>query len=101
MRASSLTFVRMRRPSLTPGPRKLLIEVRLALSYEALKTYGSLSLAATAPMAWAILRAWASLSITHGPAIRKSPEPTRTPFRSNWLCDDMGFRDPTAGVKSQ
>src|SRR5258708_39302326 len=79
----------MRRPSLSPGPRKLLSEVRFALSYEALKTYGTLSLAAMALIEWAILSVWDSLSITHGPAIRKSSAPARKPFTSNWLCDDM------------
>src|SRR5258708_7276765 len=46
---------------------------------------GNLSWPATALMASAILSAWASLSITHGPAIRNRPEPTCTPPISN-LC---------------
>src|SRR5260370_4333075 len=89
------TLFRMRRPSLSPGPRKLLSEVRFALSYEALKTYGTLSVAAMALIEWAILSVCDSLSITHGPAIRKSSAPARKPFTSNWLCDDMAAEDST------
>src|SRR4051794_22511349 len=70
----------MRRPSATPGPRKLRIEVRLALSYDALKIKGTLSDRVTPLITSAMNRACFSLSITHGPAIRnKLPEPMLTP----------------------
>src|SRR5580693_3521854 len=69
----------MRRPSLIPGPRKLRIEVRFALSYEALKMKGKFSERTTPLMISAMRRACSSLSITQGPAMRKrSPAPTRT-----------------------
>src|SRR5260370_20417763 len=75
----------MRRPSVSPGPRKLLSDVRLALSYDALKIQGRFILRAAAPMASAILSAWASLSITHGPAIKKNDEsPMATESTLNW-----------------
>ena len=62
-----------------PGPRKLRMEVRFALSYEALKMNGKFSERVTPLMISAMRSACSSLSITHGPAIRKrSPEPTRT-----------------------
>src|SRR6266581_5697510 len=76
---SSLTFFRIHRPSLSPGPRKLRIDVRFALSYEALKINGKFSERATPLITSAMNRACFSLSITHGPAIRKrSPDPMRT-----------------------
>src|SRR5579859_3488750 len=70
----------MRRPSARPGPRKLRIEVRLALSYEALKINGRLSDRVTPLMTSAMKSACFSLSITHGPAMRKRlPEPMLMP----------------------
>src|SRR5215467_13476549 len=90
MCTSSLTFFRILSPSFIPGPRKLRIEVRFALSYEALKMKGKLSERATPLMTSAIKSACFSLSMTHGPAIRKrSPEPTRT--LSIWNEDDKRF----------
>src|SRR3954463_9234308 len=65
----------MRQPSSMPGPRKLEMDVRLALSYDALKMYGIFSFCASAAIASAIFMACASLSITHGPAMRKSSAP--------------------------
>src|SRR5882724_12784023 len=76
---SSLTFFRIRKPSFSPGPRKLRMDVRLALSYEALKINGKFSERATPLITSAINSACFSLSITHGPAIRnRSPDPMRT-----------------------
>src|SRR5579885_2797828 len=90
----SATLRRIRAPSFTPGPRKLLSEVRLALSYEALKIYGTRSSRVTALIASAILRACVSLSITHGPAMRKSsPDPTCTLPISNSV---VAFAIPNA-----
>src|SRR5262249_38982410 len=69
---SALIFPRIRMPSLRPGPRKELTEERFALSYDALKTYGTPASIAIHEVFSAILRACASDSITHGPAIKKS-----------------------------
>src|SRR6266849_4643250 len=55
------------------------IEVRFALSYEALKMNGKLRERTTPLTISAMRRACSSLSITHGPAMRnRSPAPTRT-----------------------
>src|SRR5579884_3343885 len=106
----SATLRRIRAPSFTPGPRKLLSEVRLALSYEALKIYGTRSSRVTALIASAILRACVSLSITHGPAMRKSsPDPTCTlPISNsvvafaipNAVTNPYQFRRPSGMTKS-
>jgi hypothetical protein len=62
----------MQRPSLSPGPRKDETDDRLALSYDALKISGTLTALAISLRPSAINMACASLSITHGPAIRNS-----------------------------
>ena len=59
-------------PSLSPGPRKDETDDRLALSYDALKISGTLTAPAISPRRSAMDMACASLSITHGPAIRNS-----------------------------
>src|ERR1700674_2728430 len=76
---SDLILPRIRRPSFGPGPRYAFNEDRLALSYEALKIYGTPTSAAIFAIFSAIMRACASLSITQGPAIRNSgfPPPSR------------------------
>src|SRR5580693_2075230 len=76
---SALIFPRIRKPSAGPGPRNAFTEDRLALSYEALKMYGTPASAAIFAILSAIIHACASLSITHGPAIRNSgfPAPRR------------------------
>src|SRR5579862_2130506 len=61
----------MRSPSSRPGPRKPAMLVRLALSKDALNTNGP----AILRIASAIKCTWASLSMTHGPAIRPSAWP--------------------------
>ena len=67
---------------------KLRMEVRLALSYEALKMNGTFKERATPLITSAIKRACFSLSITHGPAMRnKPPEPTLMP--SIWKETDI------------
>jgi hypothetical protein len=60
----------MRKPSASPGPRKLRIEVRLALSYDALKMKGTFSDRVTPLITSAMNSACFSLSIMHGPAMR-------------------------------
>src|SRR5579862_9876138 len=81
----------MRRPSVSPGPRKLRIDVRFALSYEALKMKGKFSDRVMPLMTSAMKSACFSLSITHGPAIRKRPpSPMRMP--STWKERDTSFK---------
>src|SRR6516225_2896823 len=69
---SDLILQRMCSPSVIPGPRNDLTEERFALSYEALKMYGTPASAAIFATRSAIERACASDSITHGPAIKNS-----------------------------
>src|SRR5262245_35627882 len=63
---------RISSPSSMPTPRKLLPEVRLALSNEDLKISGTPAAVVISLIAAAHSRAWAALSITHGPAIKVS-----------------------------
>src|ERR1700687_3164092 len=81
---SDLILPRIRRPSFGPGPRYAFNEDRLALSYEALKIYGTPTSAAIFAIFSAIIRACASLSITQGPAIRNNgfPPPRRSEPRA-------------------
>jgi len=74
-----LDLARIRKPSFSPGPRNAFTEDRLALSYDALKMYGTPASAAIFATFSAIIRACFSLSITHGPAIRNRgfPPPRR------------------------
>src|SRR6266404_1779522 len=69
---SALILPRIRSPSFSPGPRNPFAEERLALSYDALKIKGMSASAAMRATCSAIFLACASLSITHGPAIRNS-----------------------------
>src|SRR5215472_10890430 len=69
---SFLIFPRIRSPSPTPGPRYAPIDDRFALSYDALKMYGTPASAATFATRSAIICACAADSMTHGPAIKKS-----------------------------
>src|SRR5579885_3194081 len=75
-----LIFARIRSPSVKPGPRNDFTDERFALSYDALKIYGTPASAAARAAHSAIFIACASDSITHGPAIRNSgwPAPSRT-----------------------
>src|SRR5579864_1960136 len=70
-----LMRARMRKPSASPGPRYEATEVRFALSYEALKMNGTRSFSQTSARRSAMVAAWASFSITHGPATTKSGAP--------------------------
>src|SRR4051812_42730113 len=83
--AASRTRPRIRSPSSIPGPRNDLVEVRLALSNEALNTYCTPARLALSRRARARATAWASLSITHGPAIRRSGDPPPTVSPANWI----------------
>src|SRR5579871_454908 len=67
-----LTASKVRRPASSPGPRNDLLEVRFALSKEALNTNGKVNRSANSRSRWAIrsVRSWDS--ITHGPAIHNS-----------------------------
>src|SRR5258707_1980038 len=69
---SALILPRIRSPSFSPGRRTRFAEERLALSYDALKIKGMPASPAMRATCSAILRACASLSMTHGPAIRNS-----------------------------
>src|SRR3954463_364430 len=72
---ASFTRPRTRTPSPRPGPRNEVSEVRFALSYEALKMYGTPHRAAISLIARARSIAWVSLSMTQGPAMRTSGRP--------------------------
>src|SRR4051812_40762300 len=72
---ASFTRLRTLTPSPRPGPRNDASEVRFALSYEALKMYGTPHRAAMALIARARSMAWLSLSMTQGPAMRTSGLP--------------------------
>ena len=83
----------MRSPSASPGPRKLRIEVRLALSYEALKINGIFSDRVTPLITSAMNSACFSLSMTHGPAMRnRLPEPTLMPSIWKEIAKDRFYR---------
>ena len=81
---SPLTCSRTRNPSTSPGPRNDSSDVRLALSYDALKISGTPTLRAMAFNARAVASAWSRLSMTQGPAMTTSgaPPPSGT-FPSN------------------
>src|SRR5438034_196213 len=74
---SSLIVFNTRKPSGIPLPRKLLMDERFALSYEALKIYGNLSEPVIDLIARAIFMACSSLSTTHGPPIKNNSPPPR------------------------
>src|SRR5688572_365781 len=81
--AASATRASTRRPSASPGPRNECPDVRLALSYDALKTNGVPARRAMSRSASAVSTACASLSMTQGPAMSASgPPPRLTPPRS-------------------
>src|SRR5205823_5254658 len=71
-----------RSPWARPSPRKEWPDVRFALSYDALKMNGTPSRRVTSTRRIAKSRAWRSLSITHGPAMRTNglPPPIARPF---------------------
>src|SRR6266478_2645811 len=74
---SVLILPRIRSPSVKPGPRNEFTDDRFALSNDALNTYGTPASEAIFATRSAIIRACASDSITHGPAIKKKDLPSR------------------------
>ena len=68
----ALTLANTFSPSVSPGPRYDVIDVRLALSNDALKTTGVPSRRATSAMNTAVSMACDSLSMTHGPRMKAS-----------------------------
>src|SRR5262249_43879937 len=78
--AASRTRPSTRSPRSRPGPRNDEDAVRLALSYDALKTSGTPARREMSASASAVSIACASLSMTHGPAMSTSaPPPIVTP----------------------
>src|SRR5262245_15703472 len=101
---SDLIFPRIRSPSCSPGPRYEFTEERFALSYEALKTNGTPASSAILATRSAINRACASLSITHGPAIKNSglsPGYGGRPCSRLGRLDIFSNEDSTAGSCSR
>src|SRR4029453_1218799 len=74
-RQRALIAASTRKPSSRPGPRKDRPDVRFALSYEALKRNGTRDRTGVSASCPARCVAPASLSITHGPAIRTNGLP--------------------------
>ena len=75
---SSFTACSTSRPASRPGPRKLSLELRLALSKLALKTNGMSRSFAMALMARAIFTQCSRDSMTLGPAMRKNGRAARS-----------------------
>ena len=67
-----LIIARSARPFLIPGPRKPLPEVRLALSYDDLKTKGIPNSSTMALIVLAVFKRNSVPSITQGPAMTKN-----------------------------
>src|SRR4030095_1930793 len=89
------TSARIRSPSSRPGPRNEAIDVRFALSYDALKTTATPQRAATSRMASAVSSACDSLSMTHGPRMKASgcPPPTENdPIRTGFTVLILSVR---------
>src|SRR5438874_4798236 len=84
-RVSAFTAARIRRPSSRPGPRNDRIDVRFALSYDALKTNGTPARRVISTSRPARSRVCASLSITQGPAMSTNGIPPPTASRSPTL----------------
>src|SRR5262249_62118881 len=81
------TSARPRSPASGPVPRNDAIEVRFALSYDALKMTDTPQRDAISRIAAAVSRACEALSITHGPRMNASgcPPPTeKDPIRTGF-----------------
>src|SRR4051794_22470816 len=74
-RCCDLIDARIRSPSRSPGPRYDAIDVRLALSYDALNTNGTPARVVISTSRAARAVAWASLSTTQGPAMSTNGRP--------------------------
>src|SRR5262245_48227527 len=99
-RQRALIAASTRKPSSRPGPRKDRPDVRFALSYEALKMNGTRDRHAMSASCPARCVAPASLSITHGPAIRTNglPPPIEmSPSVSAGTGDIIGGGMPETG----
>src|SRR5216683_3581500 len=70
-----LTVSKVRSPASSPGPRNDLLEVRFALSKDALNTNGKAKRSANSRSRPAIFNVRSCVSITQGPAIHKSGWP--------------------------
>src|SRR5262245_55337781 len=94
----------MRRPSRRPGPRNDPPEVRLALSYDALKMKGTPRRRAIAARRPARSVACASLSMTQGPAMSTSgcpPPMARPPIVTGFTDLIIRARDAAIGDRSR
>src|ERR1700753_1960201 len=65
----AFTAARVARPRTRPGPRKLAMELRFALSNDDLNTRGTARRRAMSARVWAMASTSSSLSMTHGPAM--------------------------------
>ncbi len=74
----ALTSESTRSPASSPGPRNEPKEVRLALSYEALKMTGTPQRRAMSRTASAVSTVCAALSTTHGPTMNVNGAPSPT-----------------------
>src|SRR5262245_48814803 len=100
IRQRALIAASTRKPSSRPGPRKDRPDVRLALSYDALKMNGTRDRQAISASCPARSVALASLSITHGPAMRTNglPPPIEmSPSVSAGTGDIIGGGMPETG----
>src|SRR4029453_5801762 len=89
------TSARIRSPSSRPGPRNEAIDVRFALSYDALKTTATPQRAATSRTPAAVSSACEALSMTHGPRMKASgcPPPTeKGPIRTGFTALILAVR---------
>src|SRR5215510_6933465 len=89
------TSARIRSPVSRPGPRNEAIDVRFALSYDALKATGTPQRAATSRTAAAVSSACDALSMTHGPRMKASgwPPPTeKGPIRTGFTVLILAVR---------
>src|SRR6478736_1737058 len=96
----SFTRASTRSPSSRPGPRNDVIDVRFALSNDALNTIGTPTLMAMALSARAVSTACDSLSITQGPRIKASgcPVPNETAPAATGVTVCIWMSAPVLGV---
>src|SRR5262245_39200881 len=90
---SFFTAASTRNPSISPGPRNDDPDVRLALSYDALKMKGMASRLAVSTSRLATAAVCASLSMTNGPATGTIGLPPPIPSRSSVTTDTAQATD--------
>src|SRR5678815_3138130 len=100
----ALIAPRIFKPSTRPGPRNERIDVRLALSYDALKTSGTRVRCAISASRSASMLACVSLSMTQGPATStKGWPPPKAMWSPSWTGDTLviirGADDPRAALR--